>query len=66
MQLKPRTMHFSKPNTFHLSRCACADKPSKEAGGASEQQYVHNVIDLHDKFLQVHAAAISAAAAVIA
>ena len=32
---------------------SAADKPSKEAGGASEQQYVHDVIELHDKFLLV-------------
>lgn len=28
-----------------------ANKPSKEAGGSNEQQYVRDVIELHDKYL---------------
>ena len=39
-----------------LSHCAqyhVAGKPSKEAGGANEQQFVRDVIELHDKYLQV-------------
>ena len=30
-----------------------AGKPSKEAGGANEQQFVRDVIELHDKYLLV-------------
>ena len=32
---------------------ADAGKPSKEAGGANEQQFVRDVIELHDKYLLV-------------
>lgn len=41
-------------------KCARAGKPSKEAGGANEQQFVRDVIQLHDKYLQVRPATQSA------
>jgi hypothetical protein len=32
-------------------RSLCAGKPSKDSGGSHEQQYVRQVIALHDKYL---------------